>query len=434
MKEENRVNEILNNLTDTGSEISYLDDLKKDSLKLVKTDISLEEIFNQIAHDIKEDTEKFLHQQNQYGTNFISGISTCIYLPSINNNGEYKLKLIGGDRNRNLELKVDENTMFDVASITKLFTLLLIFKLEEQGLINLNDKICDVNPDFQNLEDFTWDDLIKLHGEYRTDGMINKAASKEEAYRILKTVYLSSNTREQNKYNDFGAMIIGDTLEKIMSKHLGKTVSFDDIMQEYLLKPLGLSHTMFNPQTNNVSGNGNNLGLVHDPKARILGGALGHAGLFTTSDDLARLSKELYTLNYINARHIKEIGRVTFPNSSQSQKGNLGVYVKHPLGYDSTFTPPEFSQGSFSHQGWTGSVAVFDPNNFIHHNILVNAVYENDNKDLVKNDKPVGYMDAFAEYQINVTRNIMLMYVAKQYYNKYCHFQENIETTKFVGR
>ena len=432
MKEENRVNEILNSLIRTGSEISYLDELKDRSLKLVKSDISLEEILNEIANELKNETDRFLHQQNKYGISFISGISTCIYLPSINNSGEYKLKLIGGNRSRNLELKVDENTLFDVASITKLFTLLLVFKLEEQGLINLNDKICDINPDFQNLEDFTFNDLIKLHGEYITDGLISKASSREEAYRILKTVYLSSNTREQNKYNDFGAMIIGDTLEKVMSKYLGKEVTFEYIMKEYLLKPLNLNNTMFNPKTNNISGNGNNLGLVHDPKARILGGALGHAGIFTTSDDLARLSKELYSLNYINRRHIKELGQVTFPNSIQSQKGNLGIYVKHPLGYESTFTPPEFSNGSFSHQGWTGALASFDPSNSIHSNILVNAIYENDNKDLIKNDKPVGYMDAFVEYQINVIRNIMLMYIAKQYYNKYCNIKEDIDITKFI--
>ena len=62
----------------------------------------------------------------------------------------------------------------------------------------------------------------------------------------------------------------------------------------------------------------------------------------------------------------------------------MGIYVKHPLGYEKTFTPPEFSLGSFSHQGWTGSVATFDPNNLIHQNILVSAIYNDDNKQLIK--------------------------------------------------
>ena len=58
----------------------------------------------------------------------------------------------------------------------------------------------DINPDFQNLEDFTLNDLVRLHGELRTNGNITQAKTKEEAYEILKTLYLVSNSREENKY------------------------------------------------------------------------------------------------------------------------------------------------------------------------------------------------------------------------------------------
>ena len=129
---------------------------------------------------------------------------------------------------------------------------------------------------------------------------------------------------------------------------------------------------------------------------------------------------------------LDRLGEITFPNSNQSNKGNLGIYVKHPLGYDKTFTPPEYSTGSFSHQGWTGALATFDPNNFIHQNILVNAIYSDEDKDKVRNDKPVGFGVAFEEYQKQITRNTMLMYVAKKYYNKYCNVRENIEVTKYL--
>ena len=432
MEKERKIDNILDDLIKSGSEISYLEQLKKDSLNLVKKDESLSDALDKISVEIKEQTEEFLNKRNENDIQLISGISTCIYLPDFANNGEYKLKLIGGNKSRDLDIKINENTVFDVASITKVFTLLLTFKLEEIGLLDLNTKICDVNPDFQGLEDFTFNDLIRLHGEYRTNGAITDAKDQKEAYEIFKTLYLTSNTREQNKYNDFGAMVIGDTIEKIVSNKCGKNMKLDEIMNGCLIKPLNLGNTMFNPKTDNVSGNGNNLGLVHDPKSRILGGALGHAGIFTTSDDLARLAKEIYSVGYVNKEHLSRLGEITFPESSQSQKGNLGIYVKHPAGYDKTFTPPEFSKGSFSHQGWTGALAVFDPNNMIHNNILVNAIYESENKDLVKNDKPKGYMDAFCAYQDNITRNIMLMYVTKKYYNKYCNVKENIDVTKMI--
>ena len=437
MKREINIDEILNELIKSGSNISYLNQLRDRCLEITSKDIGLDEVLASIASSIKEETEIFLNDKNDYDTRYISGISSCIYLPDFNNNGEYKLKLIGGKTSRSKSIKVDEETLFDIASITKLYTLLLLFKLEELGLIDLNAKISDINPDFQNLEDFTLNDLVRLHGELRTSGNIKDAKNEEEAYEIFKTLYLSSNSREENKYTDFGAMVISDTIEKVISKKLGKDMTYEDILYEYLLSPLNLYNTQYNPTKYNLSGNGNKSRLPHDPKARILGGALGHAGIFATSDDIAKLSKALYKVNLYGKGIIKKcrldrLGEITFPDSKQSNKGNLGIYVKHPLGYEKTFTPPEFSTGSFSHQGWTGALATFDPNNLIHQNILVNAVYKDEDKEKVRNDKPVGFMDAFEEYQRQITINTMFMYVVKKYYNKYCNVKENIEVTKYI--
>ncbi len=426
------IDRILKQLIESGSDIHGLQDLRRQSLKLTKKDIGLSDVLETIAVEIKEQTEEFLNSKNQFGTNYVSGISACIYMPNFNGNGEYKLKLVGGNTARDNDVQVDENTLFDVASITKLYTLLLLFKLEELGLIDLNEKVKDINPNFQNLEDFTLNDLVRLHGELRTNGNIVQASSQEEAYEMLKSLYLLSNSREENKYTDFGAIVIGDTIEQVVSKKMGKEMTYAEIMETYLLKPLGLHETVFNPETLNISGNGNELGLVHDPKARILGGAVGHAGLFISSDDLAKLSRELYSVTYINRQHIRRLGEITFPNSNQNNKGNLGIYVKHPLGYAKTFTPPEFSTGSFSHQGWTGAIATFDPNNLIHNNILVNAIYQDDNKDRVKSDKPTGFGGAIEEYQKKITYNIILMYVAKQYYNRYCNQKEDINNVHKV--
>lgn len=434
MERENNIDQILNELVKTGSDISYISELRTQSLDILKKDRGLDEVLGNIAKEITEAALQFLNGRNSFDTNYITGISSCIYLPDFNNNGEYKLKLIGGKTGRGRSLKVDENTLFDVASITKLYTLILLFNLEKNGFIDLNTKVKDINPDFQNLEDFTLNDLVRLHGELRTNGNIRDAKSQEEAYQILKTLYLTSDSRTANKYTDFGAIVIGDTIEKVMSKHLGKVITFEEVMYEYFLNPLNLFQTQFNPSKNNVCGNGNKRKLVHDPKARILGGALGHAGLFVNSDDLAKLSKSLFRINYydrglIRKLQLQRLGEVTFESSN---RGNLGIYIKHPLGYDKTFTPPEYSIGSFSHQGWTGSVANFDPNNLIHQNVLVNSIYEDEDKEKVKNDKPVGYMDAFDEYYKQIVRNTMLMYVAKKYYNKYCNVRENIEVTKYL--
>lgn len=421
MERKKIINEILEDLERTGSSIEYAEGLSQDCLELVKSNGSVVTAMSEVAQEIKKQTGDFLNKQNANGTKLITGISTCIYLPDFRRQGEYKIKVLGGDISRDQEIMVNENTMFDVASITKLFSLILIFKLEEKGILDLDAKICDINPDFQNLEDFTVMDLIRLHGNLRTDGNIRMASTKEEAYEILKTLYLTSNNRSENNYTDFGAIVLSDTIEKLVSNELGTKLSFDEIMYLYLIEPLGLKNTTFNPAGPNVSGTGYSTGYVHDPKARILGGAVGSAGLFTTSDDLARLAKHLYVVNNINAgiisrKHLSKLGEITFPNSAQASKGNLGIYVKHPLGFAKTYTPSEFATGSFSHQGWTGSVATFDVKNGMHQSILVNAIYEDEDKDNIKNDKPIGYGAAFEEYMGQITKDTMLMYLIKKYY------------------
>jgi len=428
MKTTNRIEEILNKIKSTGSQIND-ESLLRQSKEIIGKDYSLSESLLEIAKRIKLLTEEFLHKKNNDGISIISGISSCIYLPDFNHNGEYKLKLIGGSRDRNIELPIDENTLFDVASITKLYTLILLFKLEELGIINLNSKISDLNPDYKGLEDFTFNDLIRLHGILYTNGRIDEVSNIDEANERLKTVFLKSNSRSENNYTDIGAIIMGKTIEKIVSQSVGKNMNFDEIMNEFLIKPLGLKSTMFNPKSSNVTGSGNTYGIVHDPKARILGGAVGSAGLFVNSDDLARLSRHIYSLKYINPHYVSRLGEITFPDSKQSMKGNLGVYVKHPKGLEATYTPSEFSNGSFSHQGWTGSVANFDPNNMIHQNILVNAIYDNDDKTKVKNDKVVGYTDAIDEYLTQITKNTMIMLVIKEYYNRYAKIKEDIDET-----
>ena len=422
---------IIEELKENGSEINE-EEISNLASNIISKDISLEEALESISKDIKEETYTFLNSKNKYGIDYLTGISSCIYLPDFFNNGEYKLKIIGGSASRDVNLPVNENTMFDVASITSVFTLLLLFKFEQEGIIDLDTKIADVNPDYKGLEDFTFNDLISMHGVIYTDGRITDATTKEEAYEKLTSAFLKSNTREENNFNDLCSIIAGETLAKIISERFGKEMSFEDIMNEYLIKPLGLNHTMFNPNTDNVSGNGNLNRLVHDPKSRILGGAVGSAGIFTTSDDLSKLARNMYSLEYVNRDYIKRMGEITFPNGKFAQKGNFGIYVKHPLGIEKTYTPSEFSTGSFSHQGWTGSVANFDPNNLIHQNILVNSIYEDEDKDKIRNDKPVGFGGVFDNYLVSLTQKAILMLVVKKFYNKYYGANQDIDTIKTI--
>ena len=68
-------------------------------------------------------------------------------------------------------------------------------------------------------------------------------------------------------------------------------MKYDDIMFEFLFKPLMIDSTTFKPDPEKASGNANDLGLPHDPKSRNLGGVTGHAGIFTNSEGLDNLKK-----------------------------------------------------------------------------------------------------------------------------------------------
>ena len=426
MYNETKVEEILNDLVNSGSSIPYIKELKESSIDEIRKDKPLRDVLKDISNDIEYFTQIFLNSKNLYDNSIISGVSTGIYIPSYEDNSKYKYTIIGGDKSRNSNDKIDKDTVFDIASITKLYTLILLFKFEEMGLVDLDQKISDINPDFKNLGDFTLNDLIKLYGELRTDGNVATASSYEEAMERFKSMYLASDDRTKNKYTDFGAMIIADTIEKIVSKNLGVEMKYDEIMNKFLFEPLNIYNTIFNPKTTNVSGTGYGSNVVHDPKSRILGGVTGHAGLFTNSEDLMKLSDGLFNGEYLDQEHIKRLSETTVKGSS---RGNLGVYLKHPNGLADTFNPSELSDESFSSQGFTGSVATFDTKNKIHNNILVNAIIDDEN---AKNNKPADFFKYLEDYQVELIKRIMLIYVVKKYYNKYCKVQEDVEIEKTI--
>lgn len=420
----------------TGLVLKYSDVVRSDKVladarKYLNKDISLREVLVLFEKEINEMTYEFLNTKNKDGIRLVSGLSNQIYLPNYENNFSYCYKVIGGYRNREMKDKIDENTLFDVASITKLFTLLLLLRLCDLGYMSLNDKVRDVNSDFNGLNDFTFNDLVRLHGEYRTIGNVASASNVKEAYERLYSLHLVSEDRTRNKYNDFGAIVIADSISKVMSRIYGRYMSFSDILSIYLLYPLGIYNTMFNPKSDNISGQGS-IKCVHDRKTRALGGESGAAGLFTNAKDLCLLSDEIFKSMIGKSRTIKKditqkLGEVTFPNSSQFEKGNLGVYVKSFIPY-SSYVPNVYSKGSFAHQGWTGSATSFDVNRRIHQSILVNAIYESDDKEKIVNDKVNGYIPEFKNFQNRMAEIALEMRILINIYNKY--FEEDVKEDK----
>ena len=192
--------------------------------------------------------------------------------------------------------KVASNTLYDIASLTKVFTSTLIYMAYEEGLIKLDNNIYNIDNSFINLKETTILDLLSHNKNIWTDGYLGDAKNKEEFYKTLYSAYKKSDTPT---YSDTDYIILSTILEKIYHK------PFDIICQEKIFNPLNMTNTTFNPDNKRCASNNyeykNNTvidnitpGLIHDTKARIakeLGINLGNASIFTTGSDLLTFLK-----------------------------------------------------------------------------------------------------------------------------------------------
>ena len=402
---ENYIDKQLLELEKKGSQFSkqWLIDIKKELL-IRNFNSNFNDTLDNIALEICDETINFIN------TGTISGLSVGIFLPEIN----YKLNLYGGYQDYSFTNKISETTTFDIASITKLFTLLLTFKLEELGLLDLNKKVSKINPEYK-LEDFTFNDLIKMLGLIQTPTRID-TCDNIKANQILKKIKITDHNKKQNTYTDMGLIILSKTIEKIINKHFYKPITFDQIMERYLLKPLGLNNTTFYPLTN-VAGNGRKDTLPHDAKARILG-PIGSAGLFSTSNDLSNLFYKLYHSNYLNNNHLEKLFKKTIKHNSL---GYAGINLKHKQGISKSFAPKEYSKQVYAHQGWTGSVIINDSLNQIHNNFLISSIKEGEK------NKPTLFMRYYNEYQMNIVKKTLELLIIKKMYNYYAGFDNKID-------
>lgn len=186
-----------------------------------------------------------------------------------------------------------EDHLFDIASLTKTFTAILIYQAVEKGLCQLDDTVFSLNSRFVNLKEVNLLDLLAHRTEIWTDGYLGDAKSKDDFYHILFTAYVKN---KNPKYVDVHYMILATILESLY--HL----TYREIVTNYIIEPLQLEHTVFeihdeqlvscNYQIVDGKEVQNIQNVLHDTKARIAasyGFTTGHAGIFTTASDLLKI-------------------------------------------------------------------------------------------------------------------------------------------------
>ncbi len=287
---------------------------------------------------------------------------------------------------------IREETVFDLASLTKLFTLVCTMKLREEGRLDLSRSAFSYDPRFPGLRDLSLQEMISFRKSLQTPGRIDGAEDRQEAERRLFAVR-DDGPSGKRAYSDIPAMVMKYVLESAAGQ------PFFECVRERVLIPAGMHHTWARVPENRrrdcqtyrrehriengkmILREGTPAGVPHDPKAAVLqgdsGDLCGHAGLFSTIGDMIRFCQSLLRGDLLSADSLAEIavnrtGR-RLPDGTYTQYLGYLCYLKHPDQYFSE-VPVYMGGSAFGLAGFTGNHAVIDPEKGIFSLYLGNRV------------------------------------------------------------
>lgn len=297
------------------------------------------------------------------------------------------------------ELPIEQDTIFDLASTSKIFMAVAILILEENNVIDVFDPVSKYVPEFKNLGNTTIYDLLKFRVSVVTPVRIDSAKTKEEALEIL---YMSYPRGEEpaNAYTDIGAMILRVLVEKVTHMEFAKFLEMEIFnkcgmidtflnVPDYKLKRVANeNYSSYINKDGSVFTRYDNIpGTVHDPKANIIGHkygvAPGHAGFFSSKDDMIKFANALINERIISKKSLysmseTETGFKDGDNKYTRFYGSL-VYLKQlDPSFLSVYHP--LSGKAFMSPGFAGTQLVVDPLNkitlFVASPRLHNRIYQ----------------------------------------------------------
>jgi len=284
--------------------------------------------------------------------------------------------------NRSLEPRregMTVDTIFDIASLTKVVaTTTAIMQLFEHGRIRLNDAVAKYIPEFaQNgKEDVTVRQLLTHFSGLGEDlDLKTPWQGKETAYRMAFQETPQSAPGSGFVYSDINFITLGALVERVSGMPL------DQYAKSHIFVPLKMAHTRFVPPAawrpkiapTQYDDSGTMLrGVVHDPTARRMGGVAGHAGVFSTADDLAKFAQALLSGGTVlSPLAIEKMSTPEQPPNATVARG-FGWDLDSPF---STNRGELLPVGSYGHTGFTGTSLWIDPTTRTYIILLTNAVH-----------------------------------------------------------
>jgi CubicO group peptidase (beta-lactamase class C family) len=302
--------------------------------------------------------------------------------------------------------KMTVKTIFDMASLTKaLMTATAVMQLSEQGKISVDDRVAKYLPEFaaNGKGDITIRELLTHYSGLPpdlslSDPWMGRAAAYEQAWAIAPSHALG----ERFEYSDINFIVLGALVERVAG------LSLEDYAVRNIIRPLGLKHTLYLPPklwvskiaptqwehsefasgipgSKSLPGDVMLRGTVHDPTARRMGGVAGHAGLFSSGDDMAVFAQSL--LDRLAGRPSKfPLGRAVLEQMVMPQQPAGGKAVRG-FGWDinspySGNRGSVFPVGGFGHTGFTGTSIWIDPGSETYVIVLANAVHPDGGKSI----------------------------------------------------
>lgn len=258
------------------------------------------------------------------------------------------------------------DTIFDLASVSKLFTSIVVVQLIEEGRVELEAPVATYLPEFAaaGKEDVTIRHLLThtsgftswlpLYSKYPDKASRIAAVMNQPLTNPVGTVYL---------YSDLNLITLGVLVERLRGQ------SLDEVVAEHLTGPLGMKDTGYNPtavertaatEYQVVPNRGMVRGEVHDENAWSLDGVAGHAGVFSTIDDLAILAQTLLNGGVYRKARVLDRKSVSllitnFNDAFPGDDHGLGFELNQ-IWYMDALSGPRTA----GHTGYTGTSLVID--------------------------------------------------------------------------
>jgi CubicO group peptidase (beta-lactamase class C family) len=286
----------------------------------------------------------------------------------------------------NQQVPMRNDTIFDMASISKLFTSIAVLQLVERGQLTIDTPVSRFFPEFAtgdkaaitvkmlltHVSGFDADPIPSLWAGYPDIPSRRQAVLDSPLKNKPGTTYL---------YSDINLLTLGFVVEKLTGQPL------DKVVHDRITAPLGMVDTGYNPPASKLNRiaateyeanppRGMVRGSVHDENAWSLGGVAGHAGVFSTASDMATLAQTM--LNGGSYRGHRILGQETVRQMMLTNYNQQFPDDAHGLGFE--LDQPWYmgalaSPVTAGHTGFTGTTLVIDPESRSFAILLTNRVH-----------------------------------------------------------